>query len=35
MNTQLTGWVFEISDYKYEAIFKPATSLLKDLPAKK
>jgi hypothetical protein len=35
MNTHLTGWVFEISDYKYEAIFKPATSLLKDLPAKK
>lgn len=35
LNAQLTGWVFEIADYKYEAIFKPATSLLKDLPAKK
>lgn len=35
LNARLTGWVFEISDYKYEAIFKPAASLLKDLPAKK
>ncbi|HKE96765.1 MAG TPA: DUF4340 domain-containing protein, partial [Povalibacter sp.] len=24
LNAQLQGWVYEVSDYKYEAIFKPA-----------
>ena len=28
-NDQLKGWVFEIPDYKYEAIFKPSTALVK------
>lgn len=26
---QLDGWSYEVSDYKYEAIFKPAAALLK------
>ena len=25
-NAQLTGWVYEIPAYKYDAIFKPSTS---------
>jgi hypothetical protein len=28
-NDQLQGWVFEVPDYKYEAIFKPASALAK------
>lgn len=28
-NARLAGWVFEIPEYKYEAIFKPMESLLK------
>lgn len=28
-NDRLQGWVFEIPDYKYEAIFKPVDSLIK------
>jgi hypothetical protein len=28
-NDQLQGWAFEIPDYKYEAIFKPSTALVK------
>lgn len=28
-NTRLQGWVYEIADYKYELIFKPADSLVK------
>lgn len=28
-NAQLTGWVYEIPAYKYEAIFKPVDELLK------
>jgi hypothetical protein len=37
MDAQLKGWVYEVPDYKYEAIFKPAASLTKDTapPAKK
>ena len=27
-NARLQGWAFEIADYKYEAIFKPADSLV-------
>ena len=29
INTALAGWVYEIPEYKYEAIFKPLDSLLK------
>jgi glucan-binding YG repeat protein len=28
-NAQLTGWVFEIPAYKYDAIFKPVDELIK------
>ncbi|HMN43443.1 MAG TPA: DUF4340 domain-containing protein [Povalibacter sp.] len=28
-NARLQGWVYEIADYKYELIFKPADSLVK------
>jgi hypothetical protein len=28
-NDRLQGWVFEIPDYKYDAIFKPMDSLIK------
>jgi Domain of unknown function (DUF4340) len=33
LNTQLSGWVYEIPSYKYEAIFRPLDELLKhDTP---
>ena len=28
-NAQLTGWVYEIPAYKYDAIFKPVDELIK------
>lgn len=30
INDRATGWVFEIPDYKYDSIFKPASELLAD-----
>lgn len=30
LNDRANGWVFEIADYKYDSIFKPATELLAD-----
>ena len=32
LKTRLSGWEFEIPDYKYAAIFSPLTDLLKPLP---
>ncbi|HEY6643437.1 DUF4340 domain-containing protein [Povalibacter sp.] len=29
INARLQGWAYEIADYKYEAIFKPATAVIK------
>ncbi len=35
LNARLSGWEFEIPDYKYAAIFVPVTELLKPLPEPK
>src|SRR4029077_11346405 len=32
LNARLSGWEFEIPDYKYEAIFRPLEELLKKPP---
>ena len=32
LEARLSGWEFEIPDYKYAAIFTPLTDLLKPLP---
>jgi hypothetical protein len=34
LNTKLSGWVYEIPSYKYEAIFRPLDELLKHDAAK-